>query len=154
MTNFSGFRPRMRQPPVRARAESQHSRYPQFRASFVSGDTRGRKFRLAVGILLNFGSNHMGDKISIGGDVTGGAVGSHAKVRARDITSYKQVVGGLGLEGDLTRKLVEARELLETLGLAEDDKNDAADDLGKLAEELQKPVQEPGRVQRLWNQIK
>jgi hypothetical protein len=96
----------------------------------------------------------MSDKISIGGDVTGSAVGSHAKVKARDISSYKQVVNQSVGDADLRQKLIEARELLETLPLSPDDKNDTADNLGKLTEEMQKEKPEPGRVQRFFNYIR
>ena len=43
---------------------------------------------------------------------------------------------------------------LESGTLTETDKDDAADDLGKLAEEVTKPEPQPSRVKRLFENIK
>lgn len=104
---------------------------------------------------IAIGGTHVGDKINIGGDAIGAAVGSHASLRAHDITTYKQVVDqSLTLDEDVKRALKEAREALEKADLSEADKGDATDDLGKLTDELQKPEKDVGRVRRLWNHIK
>lgn len=95
------------------------------------------------------------DNINIEGDAIGAAIGSHVRLNARDITAYKQLVDqSLTLDEDLKRALKEAREALESEDLSQADKGDAADDLGKLTDELQKPEKDVGRVRRLWNSIK
>jgi hypothetical protein len=104
---------------------------------------------------IQLGETHMGDKINIGGDAIGAVVGSHASLKAHDISAYKQVVDqSLVLDDDLKRALKNAREALEREGLPDADKRDAADDLGKLTDELQKPEKDVSRVRRLWNHIK
>lgn len=104
---------------------------------------------------IQIGGIQVGDKINIGGDAIGAAVGSHASLKARDITTYKQVVDqSLTLDEELKQVLKAAREALEKAKLPDATKNDATDDLGKLTDELQKPDKDVGRVQRLWNRIK
>lgn len=86
-----------------------------------------------------------------------GAIGVGNHVRIRDINVFKQHVAGLeGLDTELKAKLAEARDVLEGLTLNDAAKSDAADDLGKLAEELAKPDKEKdeGRIRRLWGNIK
>jgi hypothetical protein len=97
----------------------------------------------------------MAEKIEIKGDAIGAAVGDGAKVRARDINVYKQVVDqSSAIEDDLKEVLKNARDALEQMQLSEADKADAADDLGKLTTELQKDEKDLGLVQRYWNRIK
>lgn len=56
----------------------------------------------------------MGDKINIGGDATGAAVGSHASLKARDITAYKQGVDQfLTIDEELKQVIKAAREAPE-----------------------------------------
>jgi len=106
-------------------------------------------------VAIQIGGTHVGDKINIGGDAISAVVGSHASLKAHDITAYKQVVDrSLSLDEDLKRALKEAREALEREDLSEADKGDATDDLGKLTDELQKPEKDVSRVRRLWNHIK
>ncbi len=93
----------------------------------------------------------MGDKISIGGNVTGSAVGSHASLKTRDIITQVQ---RSGMDGDLKQKFIDAAESLANLNIAEDDKSDAADDLAKLKAELEKPTKDEGRIAKIWNRIK
>ena len=83
-----------------------------------------------------------------------GAVGAGNRISVRDITVYKQMVAGLGVDAELQQKMLEAREVLDKLELPEATKNDAQDDLGKLGEELAKPEKDEGRIQRLWRNIK
>ncbi len=97
----------------------------------------------------------MSDKIQIRGDAVGSAVGSGARVIARDITVYKQTVEqSPNLEEDVKRVLKEARELLEAEALSEADKADATEDLGKLTAELEKEQKDPGLIRRYWGRIK
>ena len=97
----------------------------------------------------------MGDKISVGGDVTASALGSHSSVSARDVSLFKQRVDASpALDGDVKQALKQAREELARADLAADDAGDATDDLEKLAVELQKPDADPSRVQRFWGRIK
>ena len=93
----------------------------------------------------------MGDKINIGGNVTGSAVGSNASLKARDIVTQLQQSG---LDADLKQKVAEAAEALAKLNISEGDKSDAADDLTKLKAELEKPTMDEGRIQKIWNRIK
>jgi len=94
-----------------------------------------------------------GDRIEVRGDVVGSALGRRAQAEARDINVYREAIERSALDAELKRVLLAAREALECEELSVDDKNDALDDLNKLAQELDKG---PGttRVQRLWNRIK
>lgn len=97
----------------------------------------------------------MAEKIEIRGDAIGSAVGAGARVRARDITVYKQAVDqSSGLDDDLKRALKDARDALEGLNLGDTDKEDATEDLGKLTAELEKSEKDHRLVQRYWNRIK
>ena len=96
----------------------------------------------------------MGDRTTINGDVTNAAVGTGASVNARDIMSFKHAVDQCsGLDDALRQKLNEARELLDELDCPQQDKNDAADDLGKLTDELDKESPAPSRIVRYWNRL-
>jgi hypothetical protein len=97
------------------------------------------------------GDVHVGDKINIGGNVTGSAVGSNASLKARDIVTQIQQSGVL--DADLKRTVVAAAEALANLNIDEGDKSDAADDLAKLKSELEKPTKDEGRIQKIWNRI-
>jgi hypothetical protein len=94
-----------------------------------------------------------GDHIEVRGDVVGSVLGRGAQAEARDIHNYRLAVGRSAFDVELKRVLIEAREALEREELSVDDKNDAVDDLNKLAQELEKG-QNTTRVQRLWNRIK
>ena len=97
----------------------------------------------------------MSDKIEIQGDAIGSAIGAGARVRARDITAYKQAVDrSAGIDADLKRSLKAARDAIDQADLSDIDKADAADDLGKLTAELEKPEKDPGLVRRYFNHIK
>ena len=97
----------------------------------------------------------MGDKIIVGGDVTGSAVGSGAVLWARDITTFKNTIeSSMMLGAELKQKLTQARDIIEAESLSPGDKGDAADALGKMAEELQKPQRDESRLKRLWENIK
>jgi hypothetical protein len=97
------------------------------------------------------GDHHMGDKIHIGGNAIGSAIGRRASVQANDIIAQVQQSG---IDDDLKEKLAKAAEMIESLEISEDDKADATDNLSKLSEEMQKPTPEPSRVRRLWYGIK
>jgi len=84
----------------------------------------------------------------------GGAVGSGATVNARDISLYQNYVAQTQLPADVKDALLEARTALESVGLPEGDKNDVADDIGKITHELAQPTPEPGRIVKLWGRIK
>jgi hypothetical protein len=97
----------------------------------------------------------MSDKIEIKGDAIGSAVGAGARVRARDITVYKQAVDqSSGIDENLKRVLKEARDAIEQAAISEADKDDAIDDLRKLTAELEKPEQDPSLMRRYFNRIK
>ena len=86
------------------------------------------------------------------GNIVGSAIGSGNTVNARDINAFINSVGQAeGLDPELKRVLVEARQALESGPLTGTDKDDAADDLGKLAEEVTKPEPQHGRVKRLFD---
>ena len=93
--------------------------------------------------------------VSIGGSVVGSAIGSGNTVTARDITAFiNSMDQASGLDPELMRVLIEARKALESGPLTGADKDDAADDLGKLAEEVTKHQPQPGRVKRLLEAIR
>jgi hypothetical protein len=97
----------------------------------------------------------MGDRINVGGDVTGSAVGSGAVLWARDITSFKNTVDrSTALSAELKQKLAQARDIIEGEPLSPGDMADAVDTLGKMAEELQKPERDESRLKRLRENIK
>jgi len=99
--------------------------------------------------------DRMGDEINIAGDVTGSAVGSGAALWARDITVFKNTVdNSTSLSPEVKQTLSRARDILEAEVIPSADKEDAADALGKLTEELQKPQRDPGRLKRLWENVK
>jgi hypothetical protein len=104
---------------------------------------------LTVPLLLGpIGEQHMGDNIEIG------AFGPGASFTARDVTVYKQTVDRSTLDDEVKEKLKQAADEVGKLDLSEANKNDAADDLGKLTNELQKPEPEGSRVKHLLNHIK
>ena len=103
---------------------------------------------------LGKGAKYMGDRTNVGGDVVGSAVGRGASVDARDITVFKQTVdNSTNLDTELKEKLTLAREEIDKLDVPQDDKDDVADDLGKLTEELDKPEPTPNRVERFFKRI-
>ena len=106
---------------------------------------------------INFidGGQHVGDKISIGGDNVGGAVGRGAAVVARDVTAFKNIVDqSSNIDMELRQKLKEARDAVEGSELSDEDKADAAESLKKLASELDKPERNPGMIKRFWGRVK
>jgi len=83
------------------------------------------------------------------------ASGDGASVQARDISLYKQTIERSdNLDAKLKEKIKEARETIEKLKLSKADKDDVADELGKLTSELEKTRPDPDRARRLWNHIK
>ena len=93
-----------------------------------------------------------GDQNIVQGDVIGGAVGK-GSVNARDITVYKQMIERSSLDDETKAVLTRAREALEEVDLSETDKNDAADELGKISDELHKPNPNGDRIKRAWTTI-
>lgn len=104
-------------------------------------------------IFFNFGSQEVGDKNTVHGNVTGSVVGS-GTVNARDITLYNKTVTDSDLDADLKKVLITAREAVESSGLTQTDEADVNDDLGRITVELQKPTPEPGLIRRYYNRIK
>ena len=100
-------------------------------------------------------SHSMDSEVTIGGNVVGSAVGSGSTVNARDINAFNNALDqSQGLDPELKRVLVEARQQLESGDLTGADKDDAVDDLGKLADEIKKPEPQPGRIKRFFDGIK
>jgi len=97
------------------------------------------------------GTNHMGDKINITGNVTGSAVGSHATLKARDIVTQIRQSGLLG--EDIQKAFADAAEALDALEASDGTKEDVADDLEKLKKELEKPTKDDGRIKTIWDRI-
>jgi hypothetical protein len=81
-----------------------------------------------------------------------GAVGG-GTVNARDIIVYKNTITKSSLPEELKAVLLKAREELDSQKLSEADKNDVADSLGNLTNELEKEVKEPTRIARWINRI-
>lgn len=100
------------------------------------------------------GEKTMGDDIKIGRDAVNSAVGSHARFSARDVSSYKQEVDSSSMDDELKTFLKQVRDAIESAELSEADAQDARDDLAKLSDELEKPVKNPGRLSRLWGNLK
>jgi hypothetical protein len=77
----------------------------------------------------------------IHGDVSNSTIGGGA-INARDISSFKQQIASI--KDEATRNaLIDARERIETADVSLGDRTDAADTLGQVAAEIQKP--EPDR---------
>jgi len=87
----------------------------------------------------------VGDKIKVGGNVSGGVVGS-GTINARDITKYSETVNKSTIDPDLKKVLVAARQAVEMSGLNQTDKTDVSDDLGRITQELEKENPEPGFI--------
>lgn len=93
--------------------------------------------------------------VTIDGDGNIIASGTDASVRARDVTIYKQMIECSDkLDADLKEKLKEAREAIEKLEFSRVDKDNVADELGKLTSELKKTKPDPSRARLFWNHIK
>ncbi len=97
---------------------------------------------------------HMGNEVKIDGDIISSAVGKEASVNAHDIVTYKTIIEKSDIDADLKEKLVEAREKIEELDLSQNNKDDVADDLSELTEEVSKTEPNARRVQRSWRHIK
>jgi hypothetical protein len=104
-----------------------------------------------IGSAIHTEGARSGDNISIGGNVTGSAVGSHASVKARDIVTQIQRSGLLG--DDIGQAFARAAEELDKLKLAEGEKEDIADDLAKLKKELEKQTKDGDRIKTIWGRI-
>ena len=101
------------------------------------------------------GGQHVGDKINIGGDNIGSAVGRNATVVAREITAYKKMLdASTQIEPELQQKLFEAREEVERTDLSAADKQDVAESLKRLAAELNKPDHDVSVIRRFWSRVK
>ena len=139
---------------------NRHQELSEPKKHIIQLDVTPRTFdNMPAGMSMNFslfeGDPHMGDKISIGGNVSGSAIGTGASAVVRDIVAFQNMVdNSTRLTPDLKGTLKEARELVEKSLLGEDDKKDLLDDLGKLTDEMEKSTPEPGRVQRFFGRIK
>ena len=80
--------------------------------------------------------------------------GAGTSATARDVTVFKHTIEQSSLDDKIKDVLVEAWEALELLELPTAEREDAAEQLGKLADELIKPDREGGRLRRYWNRIK
>jgi hypothetical protein len=118
----------------------------------IAGCAIGDDATVEVGNILAHqeGDHHMRDKISIGGDAIGSAVGTNASVKARDIITQLQKTS---LDTDLKQKVAEALEELNKLKIDEGDKIDVADDVEKLTKELDNPAKDESRIKKIWNRI-
>lgn len=103
---------------------------------------------------LGKGAKYMGDKTQVGGDVIGSAVGKGAALHARDMTIYRQVLASSEIDAELKQVLLAARETIAQLLVSDEDRNDLADDLGKLTDEFAKPAPEQSRIARFLARIK
>jgi hypothetical protein len=104
-------------------------------------------------IVLNFGEMTMGDKNTVRGNATGSVVGS-GTINARNLTAYSESVNNSGLDPELIKVLIAAREAVETAGLSQTDAADVNDSLSRITAELQKDAKEPGLILRYFNRIK
>jgi hypothetical protein len=87
-------------------------------------------------------------------NITGSPIGVGISFNARDVNAFiNSVEQAEGLDPDLKRVLVAARQALDDSSLTGADKGDAADELGKIAEEVAKPEPQPGRVKRLFDSL-
>jgi hypothetical protein len=88
------------------------------------------------------------------GNVSGSTIGAIGS--ARDITLFASNVDASSLDDKFKHELKEARHELERLSLATEDKDDVAESLTKLANELQKPrpEQDDSRLKRYLARIK
>ena len=87
------------------------------------------------------------------GDNIGGAVGHGNTVTATNFTVYKTSVQDSKLDPELKEFLIKAREVLETLTLEPPDKEDVAESLVKLKDELEQPQKDEGRIKRYIKRI-
>ncbi len=109
---------------------------------------------LGGGNTIVLGDQHLGDKVKVGGDVIGSAVGSGAVLQARDITVFKNAVGNsVTLSAEVNQGFTEEQDILEAAALSEGDRGDAVDALGKMKEELERPVSDVSRLKRLRETI-
>jgi hypothetical protein len=99
------------------------------------------------------GNNKSQGNVTVG-NISGSTVGSLGA--ARDIKIFANNVDSSDLSEELKRELKEARKILEGLALAQQDKDDVADDLAKLTAELGQPEaqRQPSRIQRYWERIR
>jgi hypothetical protein len=88
------------------------------------------------------------------GDITGATVGSIGK--ARDISVFTNHVDASSLSDDLKSELKEARRRLGEVSIPQEDKDDVAESLAKLAVELEKPEQqrEESRLRRYFLRVR
>ena len=97
----------------------------------------------------------MTSEVNTEGNVVGSAIGAGNIVNARDINAFINGVDQAdSLDPELRQVLIAARKAIESGPLTGADKDDAADDLGKLAEEVTKPEPQPSRIKRLFDGIK
>jgi uncharacterized protein YjbI with pentapeptide repeats len=88
------------------------------------------------------------------GNFAGANVGVGNTIDARDINAFINAVDqSQGLDPEVGRALKEARTAIEASNLDAKDKGDAADELGKLADELKEAEPKPSRIKRLFESI-
>ena len=95
----------------------------------------------------------MESKNVVHGDNIGGAVGQGNNVTATNFMVYKTSVEESKLPPDLKEFLIKAREALEMLTLEPPDKEEVAESLVKLKDELEQPQKDEGRINRYIKRI-
>jgi hypothetical protein len=100
------------------------------------------------------GEANMENATNAQGTFIGAAIGSQNAINARDITAYIDSLNKLEvLDPQIKEALIKARKQLDSTELSPTDKEDVADDLGKITDELKGARPNPGRVKRLFKQI-
>ena len=133
-----------------------HASQKQLKINDISLEAFIRKYQQGpnpVNINVQPGGTLNMQNNTVQGDNIGGTVGG-GTVNARDITVYKNSVEASTLEPELKAVLVKAREELEREKVTEADRNDVADSLGKLTEEMAKKEKDPGLVRRWVGRIR
>src|SRR5262249_2489903 len=132
----------------------QYKRYLSSKTARLSDASLEAVFRQVQadgGITINVvqqGGTVVQNKNVVHGDNIGGVVGG-GKVNARNIRVYKETVDqSQNLPQELKDVLIRAREALESSSLPETGKNDVADSLANLTQELEQLEKNPGRFGR------
>lgn len=126
----------------------------EYRKSLPERDNPLSDFEIAAFVFENIGRGgiQVTQHINVNTNI-GGAIGAGAVVNARDITQFKISIDKSPLPEELRRSIVNARDQLETLDLTHAEKNDVADSLGELTNELAKDPPQPNRIRRLIDGI-
>jgi hypothetical protein len=99
----------------------------------------------------------MGNEIrtNIDGDAVNSAFGSYASAKSRDIKVFKQSVDqSNGLDDELKQVLKQAAEIISASELNSSEKEDAAESLVKIRDEMNRAAPDKRRIQRCLNWIR